>query len=91
MTSRHNMTRVLDYLDGISEEEGRAKLAALRQVRPAFVHRRASSISRPSAAEYSLSEACFVAKQARRAAMRESKSERQSALAGGIHARCTLA
>ena len=87
----HNMTRVLDYLDGISEEEGRAKLAALRQVRPAFVHRRASSISRPSAAEYSLSEACFVAKQARRATMHESKSERLNALAGGVHARCTLA
>ena len=58
-----NTSRMLEWLDGVTEEEANTKLAALRSVRPAFVFREGSSPARPSAAEYVFSEACHWAKR----------------------------
>ena len=58
-----NMSAVVDRLRAVGEGEARAKHAALRRVRDAFVFRRGSSVEAPSAPEYILSEACAAGQQ----------------------------
>lgn len=94
-----NMSRVLDWLERVTPAEAEAKLAALREVRPAFVFARNSSVASPSAAEFVLAEACEQAK-----ALGRPRGDRivpngwpapaefstRVAVAGGRHERCTL-
>ncbi len=61
-----NMSAVVERLAAIDESEARAKFAALRRVRNAFIFRRGSSVERPSAPEFILSEACEASRQWRR-------------------------
>ena len=91
--ARTNMSRVLAWLDSRPAAEVDDKRRALRAVRPAFVLRPDASATRPSAAEFALSEACHKA----RAIPRRSRIPRDAPtlpeplhVAGGAHARCTL-
>ena len=84
--AQQNMSRVLDLLQRVSGEEAAAKRRAMEAVRPAFVFRDDSSVERPSAAEFMLSEACRWAK-ARRAGP---QADPEPPTAGGAHAQCTI-
>ena len=59
------MSDVLSRLDRVSESEANAKLAALREVRDAFVFRRGGSPQEPTAAEFLVSEVCDMARRVR--------------------------
>jgi hypothetical protein len=91
----HNMSSVLRWLEDVTSEEAEAKMEALRAVRPAFVFRSKSSVERPSAAEYVLSEVCertrALQRQAQLAAGVGGNNGGLTSLAGGVHERCTFA
>ena len=84
--ARTNMSRVVEILADVTAEQAEAKFRALRAVRPAFVYRRNSSFERPSAAEFLLSDARHMARRARAQPGRPAFE-----VAGGAHARCTIA
>jgi hypothetical protein len=61
--ANNNFGRVIERLAAVGLEEAAAKLAALRRVRSAFIFREGSTVARPSAPEYLLSEACAAGQQ----------------------------
>ena len=77
------MPRVLAALEAVSEAEAHEKQAELRALRPAFTFRMDSTVERPAAAEFMLSEACYRAKQWQRHRNKRVHEETAAATSAG--------
>ena len=98
--ARHRIEPALRMLRAVTADQARAKLAALRRVRPAFVFRRDSSVDFPSAAHFILNEAChairrFATNGAQLGSINRSSGSAPGAdltyeVKGGDHERCVL-
>ena len=84
------MPRVLAWLGNVSASESASKFDALRAVRPSFVFIPGSSVEKPSAGEYALSEACRRSKRMPLPRAGVTADEAAAAVAGGWHTGCTL-